>query len=56
VARRDDIVRFANELLDVEAYPEYGRPGLQVTGADEVAKLADEFALPREFADLPNPV
>jgi putative NIF3 family GTP cyclohydrolase 1 type 2 len=40
VARRDDIVTFANELLDVETFPEYGRPGLQVVGADDVGKLA----------------
>jgi len=39
VARRDEIVRFANELLDVGSFPEYGRPGLQVVGADEVSKL-----------------
>src|SRR5207249_9395370 len=30
---------FADELLDVESFPEYGRPGLQVVGADEVSKL-----------------
>jgi len=39
VARRDEIVTFANELLDVGSFPEYGRPGLQVIGADEVSKL-----------------
>jgi dinuclear metal center YbgI/SA1388 family protein len=40
VAHRDEIVRFADELLEVHRFPEYGRPGLQVLGADEVAKLA----------------
>ena len=40
VARRDDIVAFADDLLAVEAFPEYGRPGLQVLGADEVTKIA----------------
>ena len=39
MARRDDIVAFADELLAVEAFPEYGRPGLQVIGADEVTKV-----------------
>jgi putative NIF3 family GTP cyclohydrolase 1 type 2 len=49
VARRDDIVRFANELLDIESYPEYGRPGLQVTGADEVSKLVCGVSSSREL-------
>ncbi len=40
MARRDEIVSFANELLEVQRYPEYGLPGLQVAGADEVTKLA----------------
>ncbi len=40
MARRDDIVRYADELLGVERFPEFGPPGLQVVGADEVAKLA----------------
>jgi dinuclear metal center YbgI/SA1388 family protein len=40
VAHRDEIVRFADELLEVHRFPEYGRPGLQVQGADEVTKVA----------------
>jgi dinuclear metal center YbgI/SA1388 family protein len=40
VAHRDEIVRFADELLEVNRFPEYGRPGLQVLGADEVTKVA----------------
>jgi dinuclear metal center YbgI/SA1388 family protein len=40
VARRDDIVRFADELLEVRRFPEYGPPGLQVVGAAEVRKIA----------------
>ena len=39
MARRDEIVDYANELLEVERFPEFGRPGLQVVGADEVRKL-----------------
>ncbi|MBA3348561.1 MAG: Nif3-like dinuclear metal center hexameric protein [Actinobacteria bacterium] len=39
MARRDEILRFADELLEVERFPEFGPPGLQVVGADEVAKL-----------------
>jgi dinuclear metal center YbgI/SA1388 family protein len=40
MARRDDIVAFADDLLEVDRFPEYGRPGLQVAGADEVTRLA----------------
>jgi dinuclear metal center YbgI/SA1388 family protein len=40
VASRDEIVRYADELLQVERFPEFGRPGLQVLGAPEVTKIA----------------
>ncbi len=40
VAQRDEIIRYANELLEVDRFPEYGTPGLQVLGADEVTKIA----------------
>ena len=40
MARRDDILDFARELLDLDAYPDYGPMGLQVVGADEVTKIA----------------
>ena len=40
MAQRDEIIRFANELLEVDRFPEYGTPGLQVLGADEVTKIA----------------
>ena len=40
MAHRDEIVRFADELLEVDRWPEYGVPGLQVVGADEVRKVA----------------
>ena len=36
MTQRDEIVAYANELLDVERFPEYGTPGLQVVGADGV--------------------
>jgi dinuclear metal center YbgI/SA1388 family protein len=49
VARRDDIVRFADELLDVASFPEYGRPGLQVVGADDVSKLVCGVSSSREL-------
>jgi dinuclear metal center YbgI/SA1388 family protein len=40
VADRDEIARYADELLEVERFPEFGRPGLQVLGAAEVRKIA----------------
>jgi putative NIF3 family GTP cyclohydrolase 1 type 2 len=40
VASRDEIVRYADELLLVERFPEFGRPGLQVLGAAQVTKIA----------------
>ena len=46
---RDAIVAFADELLEVEAYPEYGRPGLQVVGADEVSKLVCGVSCSKEL-------
>ena len=49
MARRDDIVAFADELLEVNRFPEYGRPGLQVVGADDVTKLAVGVSSSREL-------
>jgi dinuclear metal center YbgI/SA1388 family protein len=40
MAQRDEIVAYANDLLEIDRFPEYGRPGLQVVGADEVEKIA----------------
>ena len=40
MAGRDEIVAYANERLEVDRFPEFGRPGLQVVGAAEVEKIA----------------
>ena len=40
MARRDDILADAHELLDLAAFPDYGPMGLQVAGAAEVTKIA----------------
>src|SRR5688572_25080826 len=40
MARRDEIIRLADELLEVHRFPEFGPPGLQVVGAEEVTKIA----------------
>ena len=40
VAGRDEIVAYANALLEVERWPEFAPPGLQVVGGDDVTLLA----------------
>jgi dinuclear metal center YbgI/SA1388 family protein len=40
VASRDEILEYANDLLDLDAYPDYGPMGMQVEGAPEVRKIA----------------
>ncbi len=40
VAHRDEIVAFANALLEVDKWQEFAPPGLQVVGSDEVTRLA----------------
>lgn len=40
MARRDEIVAYADELLEASRFAEFGRPGLQVAGADEVTRIA----------------
>jgi len=39
VARRDDVIAFADDLLDLGAYPDYGPMGMQVAGAEEVTRI-----------------
>ena len=40
MARRDEIVAFANALLEVEKWQEFAPPGLQVVGAEDVTRIA----------------
>jgi dinuclear metal center YbgI/SA1388 family protein len=40
VAQRDEIVSYADALLDVGSWPEFAPGGLQVVGAPEVTRLA----------------
>jgi dinuclear metal center YbgI/SA1388 family protein len=49
VAKRDEIVAFADELLDVGSFRDYGPMGLQVVGADEVAKIVCAVSASREL-------
>ena len=49
LAHRDEIIRHANELLEIDRFPEYGTPGLQVVGADDVSKIACGVSSSREL-------
>lgn len=40
MARRDDILDHAAELLDLDAHPDHGPMGVQVVGAENVKKIA----------------
>jgi dinuclear metal center YbgI/SA1388 family protein len=40
MARRDEIVAYANELLQLDAWPDFGPMGMQVVGAEEVTRIA----------------
>jgi len=40
LADRDEIIAFADELLELDAYPDYGPMGMQVAGTREVEKIA----------------
>jgi hypothetical protein len=39
MAHRDEILAYAAELLDLDAWPDYGPMGMQVIGSDEVQKV-----------------
>ena len=49
MAHRDEIVAYANELLQIDRFPEYGTPGLQVVGMNEVRKIACGVSSSREL-------
>jgi dinuclear metal center YbgI/SA1388 family protein len=39
VADRDEIIAYANDLLDLDAYPDYAPMGMQVPGGREVRRI-----------------
>jgi dinuclear metal center YbgI/SA1388 family protein len=49
MAHRDEIVAFANELLDVASYPDYGPMGMQVVGAADVSRIACAVSSSRDL-------
>ena len=49
MAARDDVLAFADALLDVASYPDFGPIGLQVAGPDEVRRIACGVSASREL-------
>jgi dinuclear metal center YbgI/SA1388 family protein len=49
VAARDEIVAYANALLDVGQWPEFAPPGLQVVGSEDVTLLVCGVSSSREL-------
>src|SRR5580765_2273935 len=39
MAGRDEIIAYANELLDLDSFKDFGPQGLQVAGAEEVTRV-----------------
>jgi dinuclear metal center YbgI/SA1388 family protein len=49
MARRDEIVAHLDELLEIDAFSDYGPNGLQVPGADEVSLVVTGVSAQREL-------
>jgi len=49
VAGRDEIVGYANELLEIDRFPEFAPQGLQVVGSAEVTTIACGVSCSREL-------
>ena len=49
MASRDEILAYADELLEVASYPDHGPIGLQVAGAEEVQKVACGVSASRDL-------
>lgn len=49
MAKRDAILAYADALLDLPAFKDYGPMGMQVVGAEEVGKLACGVSASREL-------
>src|SRR5215471_18550096 len=54
MARRDEIIAFADELLDARSFRDYGPMGMQVVGADEVTKVVCAVSASRELFERAN--
>jgi dinuclear metal center YbgI/SA1388 family protein len=52
MTHRDEILAYADDLLNVAAFPEYGPAGAQVLGAEEVGKIVCGVSSSRELFEL----
>ena len=52
MADRDEILAFADELLELDAYPDYGPMGMQVAGVREVGRIASGVSASLELFEL----
>jgi dinuclear metal center YbgI/SA1388 family protein len=49
MAQRDEIIAYLDDLLEIEAFTDYGPNGLQVPGAAEVSRLVTGVSAQREL-------
>jgi dinuclear metal center YbgI/SA1388 family protein len=49
MANRDEILAYAAEMLDLDAFPDYGPMGMQVVGAPTVTRIACGVSASREL-------
>jgi dinuclear metal center YbgI/SA1388 family protein len=49
VARREEVVAYANALLEIERFPEFAPQGLQVVGANDVTTIACGVSCSRDL-------
>jgi dinuclear metal center YbgI/SA1388 family protein len=49
MARRDEIIAYLDELLEIDSFADYGPNGLQVPGADEVSLVVTGVSAQREL-------
>jgi dinuclear metal center YbgI/SA1388 family protein len=49
MARRDEIIAYLDDLLEIEAFTDYGPNGLQVPGAAEVSRVVTGVSAQREL-------
>ena len=51
MAKRDEIIAFCDELLDIGSFTDYGPNGLQVPGNEDVALVASAVSAHQESID-----
>jgi dinuclear metal center YbgI/SA1388 family protein len=49
MAQRDEIIAYLDDLLEIDAFTDYGPNGLQVPGAEEVSRVATGVSAQREL-------